>query len=539
MTVRHRGGAGGRIAGLLVAGLLITGLPAGLTAAAPAPRVFRMVMGADALTLDPVHSNDLQAALVIPNMYSTLVKADAEGNFHPDAAASWRISPDGRTWRFVLRDNLKFHNGRAATAHDFKWSWERLAAPETKSPTARLLLASVVGFEEVASGRTRQLSGVRAVDDRTLEVRVNFPIRGELLALLSHPGTAVVAREVVERGGRNWDEKASGGTGPYRLVNWSRNTRVVIERFSSYFGGAPGLDRVEFIILPEGATQVAMYENNEVDLAAVPITEYRRVAAHPVLSKELLTINRSQILFLGMNPRVYPPFQDPRVRRAFAHAVNKDAIVRTVFQGIYLSATGLVPPGVPGHNPNLKGPEYSLERARALLGEAGWSGRLPPMVIPANPRGADYRLLAEPVAAMLRQNLGVQTQIQLMDFARFRGEMGARDKFQAFITGWTAAFHDPMYYLEGILYSKSPTNFTNYLNADYDKMVDQALTIVDPKARLQALQRAEVKAIAEDVPLSPLVYTKFLYVKKPYVKGIETFTLGLGLLPFRSVTLDR
>ncbi|MBI4278670.1 MAG: ABC transporter substrate-binding protein [Armatimonadetes bacterium] len=540
MICWRRGRAPRRAAGLLLAGLLLSGLLAAGTAAAPgAPKVFRMVLGGDALTLDPALGNDLQAILVTSNLYSTLVRADAEGNFYPDAAASWRTSPDGRTWRFVLRDNLRFHNGRAVTAQDVKYSLERLAWPETRSPNARTLLGDVVGFEEVAAGRTRQLSGVRAVDDRTVEIRVNFPMRGEFLARLSFAGTAIVAREIVEAGGKTWDEKASAGTGPYRLVTWTRNMRIAMERFSGYFGGAVKVDRVEFIVLPEGATQLAMYENNEVDLAAVPIAEYRRVSAHPVLSKELITGRRSQALFLGLNPRVYPAFRDVRVRRAFAHAINREAIVRTVFQGLYRVANGLVPPGVPAHNPSLRGHDYNPERARALLAEAGWSGRLPPLSLPFNPRGADYRLLAEPVAAMLRQNLGVQTQVPLMDYARFRAEQQALDKFQAFVAGWSAPFHDPMWYLDGVLYSKSPNNWTNYNSPEYDRMLDQALAIVDPRARTRALQQAEAKAIADDLALVPLMYSEFLYLKKPHVKGIETFTMGLGLLPFRNLAIER
>jgi oligopeptide transport system substrate-binding protein len=507
---------------------------------AQTPLAFRSALVGEPPHVDPQRMADFGSYTVASQVYSTLVLLDEHLQLVPYAAEKWTASRDGLAWTFKLRDNLVFHNGRKADANDVKYSLTRLASPDSRSPSSALLLADVVGFEAVNKGQAKELTGVRAVDPLTVEIRLQSPPKGDLLTRLSHISTAIIAHEAVEAGGQNWAETHPIGTGPWKLREWAHRSRVVYDAFPHYFEGKPKVDRLEMPIVPEAATQLAMYQNGELDAVLVPLGDYPRLKADPRWSKEMRTWDRAQVQFLALNPRVYAPFKDARVRQAFAQSIDRAKVINQVFHGLYTVAGGMLPPGIPGYDSQLKGLAYDPTRAKELLAEAGFPGGkgLPNLTMAVNPVTGDYRMMAEPIAAMLKDTLGVSIEVQLPEFASFTAAMNRRDALAAFVTGWSASTLDAGYFHELWLYSKSPLNRVNFESPAFDRLVEQANGATDRAGRIAFIKQAD-ELIAKEVPLIPLMYTRFVYLVSPRVKGLQSVPLGLGFGPFRSVEVSR
>ncbi|MBI4278041.1 MAG: ABC transporter substrate-binding protein [Armatimonadetes bacterium] len=527
-------------AGIAVIAIAVTLLGGLATTSAQAPTVFRYALLGEPPHIDPHRSADFGSGTVTPQVYTPLVTLDERMRVVPLAAQSWTVSRDGLVYTFRLRDNIYFHNGRKADANDVKYSLSRLASPESRSPNARLLVSDVMGYDEVNKGQARELSGVRVIDPLTVEIRLTSPPRGDLLVRLTHVSTAFVAREAVERGGANWAETHPIGTGPWKVKEWIHRSRVEYEAFDRYFEGRPKVDRIVMPIVPEPATQLAMYQNGELDTVLVPLGDYPRIRNDPRLSKDMKEWERSQTQFLVLNPRVYAPFRDIRVRQAFAHAIDKVRVINQVFHGLYIPAAGMLPPGVLAHDLKLKGLDYNPGRARELMAEAGYPGGrgLPTLLMAVNPVTADYRMMTEPIAAMLKDSLGVNIQVQLQEFASFTAAMNRRDVLPSFMTGWSAVNPDPNYFLELWLHTQSALNRPNYNNPAFDRLIDQANAATDRVRRIAFYQQAD-RMVAMEAPLIPVMYTKFVYLLNPRVKGLRTFSLTLGFMPFRWIEITR
>jgi oligopeptide transport system substrate-binding protein len=508
--------------------------------AAQAQSAFRSALVGEPPHIDPQRMADFGSYTVASQIYTTLTILDDKLQIVPYAAEKWTVSRDGLTWTFKLRDNLVFHNGRKADASDVKYSLTRLASPDSRSPSSFLLLSDVVGFEAVNKQGEKELSGVRVVDPLTVEIRLQSPPKGDLATRLSHISTAIIAKEAVEAGGPNWAETHAVGTGPWKLKEWAHRSRVVYEAFPQFFEGKPKVDRLEMPIVQEPATQLAMYQNGELDVVLVPLGDYPRLKADPRWGKEMKVWDRTQVQFLALNPRVYAPFKDVRVRQAFAHAMDRQKVISQVFHGLYTPAGGMLPPGIPGYDAQLKGLPYDPARAKQLLAEAGFpDGKgLPPLTMTVNPVTGDYRMMAEPIAAMLKDTLGVSIEVQLQEFASFTAAMNRRDALPSFMTGWSASTLDAGYFHELWLYSKSPLNRVNYESAAFDRLVEQANGAPDRARRIAFIKQAD-ELITKDVPLIPVMYTRFVYLVSPRVKGLEPVPLGLGWNPFRTVEIAR
>ena len=522
---------------LATAGVLLAAASPGV---AQAQTVFHSALLGEPPHIDPQRMADFGSFTVTSQIYSTLTILDEKLQIVPYAAEKWTVSKDGLTWTFKLRDNLVFHNGRKADANDVKYSLSRLASPDSRSPSSFLLLSDVVGFEAVNKQGEKELSGVRVVDPLTVEIRLQSPPKGDLATRLSHISMAIIAKEAVEAGGQNWAETQPVGTGPWKLKEWAHRSKVVYDAFPQYFGGKPKVDRLEMPIVPEAATQLAMYQNGELDVVLVPLGDYPRLKADPRWGKEMKVWDRTQVQFLALNQRVYAPFKDVRVRQAFAQAIDKQKVINQVFHGLYIPAAGMLPPGIPGYDAQLKALPYDPARAKQLLAEAGFpDGKgLPPLPMAVNPVTGDYRMMAEPVAAMLKDTLGVSIEVQIQEFASFTQAMNRRDALASFMTGWSASTLDAAYFHELWLYGKSPLNRVNYESAAFDKLIEQANGAPDRAQRIGFIKQAD-ELIIKDVPLIPVMYTRFVYLVSPKVKGLEMVPLGLGFNPFRAVEVAR
>jgi oligopeptide transport system substrate-binding protein len=497
---------------------------------AQAGSTLRLAVQADPTTLDPAMTDDPTGTALLQNIYSPLVDVDNKGQILALAAKSWTVSPDGRTFRFVLRDGLRFQTGQPVTAADVKYTLDRLADPKLNSPNADLLLTPILGYADEQAGKTQGLSGVKVAGSNAVEITID-PSEGDILARLAHVATGIVSRDSVAQGGADWGTTHSNGTGAYRVTTWSLRNQIVLEANPAYFEGAPKIQRLVFQIVPDPTVDVEKYEADELDIVQVPGTDYTRLKSDPKLSRELIEYDRAATVFLALNPQAYPPFRDVRVRRAVVSALNRPALVRAVFAGLFTPASGLLPPQIPGYRP-IQPAAYDPARARALLAEAGFPGgqNLPALVLGPNPRGFGPVQAAQVIAAMLHQNLNLDAQVRVLDIAGWRREMHTRTAFSA-VTGWTADFADPNDYLYALLGSKAPFDyFTGYANPAYDKMIAAANQEPTRAGMLRRMGDAERYLIVDDVGVVPIYYVREALLRKSYVHGLTITPYGLGFI---------
>jgi len=500
-----------------------------------APAMFRTPLNGEPPTLDPYFAVDSASAPIVFLMYNTLVSLDSTGRLLPQGAKSWDVSPNGLIYTFHLRDDMYFHSGRKVTAADWKWSFERMGSPALRSTVGSVVVAGIQGYDAYQNGASG-IAGITAPNPTTLQITLNPARRGGFLNRLAYYAAVVVDKDAVQRGGNGWFATQDAGSGPFVFKEWAHNDHLTLASFPRYYAGAPRIAGVSVPIVTESQTQLSEYLANQLDFIQVPLGDYQRISADPTLGKQLLTYPRAQVLFLGLNPRVYTAFKDARVRRAFAMAIDKVKISKTVFFGFFTPANSIVPPGIPGFYTGYKGLPYDPAGARKLLDEAGVSGKLPTLSIAMNPFTPVSQMMAEPVAAMLKQNLGVDVQLQKTEFSNFIANENKRTVYQSFMTGWSADYLDYSDYLDFLLYSTSPLNRQSYESADFDKLVDQANAAPNDAQRIAIYHKAEALAVT-DAPMVPILFSQFAYLKKPYVQGLQTTPAVNGWLPFSGVRI--
>ncbi|MCH2311248.1 MAG: peptide ABC transporter substrate-binding protein [SAR202 cluster bacterium] len=479
--------------------------------------VFRRIWS-DPPTLDPALVSDTTSMGIVAEVFSGLVTLNTDLRLEPDLAESWEISSDGTVYTFKISENAKFHNGKQVTATDFKWSLERAANPQTVSPVAETYLNDIVGVMDVIEGRASEITGIKVIDDRTLQITIDAP-KAYFLAKLTYPTAFVVDRENVESGGQTWTDEING-TGPFKLKEYKIGERIVLERFDNLDENAGGVDLI--VMNLAGGQSMAMYENNEIDITGVGLFDLERVLdPNEPLNRELVIAPPDfSISYIGFNTQM-APFDDVKFRQALNHAIDKKLIAEEVLSNLVTPAYGILPPGFPGYNEQLEGLRYDSELAKQLLAESKYSdGATRPRIVVTVPgRGGSVGLDMEVILEMWRQVLGVEVEIQQVEWATYLEDLN-QNKFQAFAgLGWEADYPDPQDFLDILFHSDSKLNHGKYSNGQVDLILENARINPDPVDRVELYQDAE-QLIVTDAAWVPLWFEGERHVLiKPYVKG--------------------
>jgi oligopeptide transport system substrate-binding protein len=488
------------------------------TPAAPRVRGELRIARPEPITLDPALTTDATSASYVVEIFGGLVTLDQDLNIVPDLAEALPepiFNDDGTvTYRFVLRRDALFHNGRRVTADDVKWSIERNASPETFSPTAIDYLGDIAGAKDHARGRVDGIAGIEVIDERTIEFTVDSA-KPYFLAKLTYPTAFVIDRTQVENDPTNWTRNPNG-TGPFRLEEWQLGQEIVLAPNERYHLGAPLLDSVRIRFAGGGLTQ---YENNEVDIATVGVNDIERVRdPGSNLNDEFVSRSELSVFYLGFNVD-QPPFDDPLVRRAFAQAIDKQTIIEVVLQDVAIVADGIVPPGIPGFTDGANGLPFDPDEARELLSRSTYAGTplLNSVRVTLPGAGATPGPVVEAIRQMWRENLDLEVEIQQVELANFYSELD-RGLYQLFSIGWILDYPDPENVLDLLFHSRSLQNNTAYRNPTLDAIIEEARTEQDPQRRIDLYKDAEA-IIIDDAVWVPLFFGQSNEVVKPYVQG--------------------
>lgn len=485
-------------------------------------KTLRLNITADPAMIDPITYSELVAGRVLSQVYEGFTAETADGKFVPALAESWTPLPAGDGFRFNLRKGVTFHSGRPFTAKDVKYTFETLLAPGMKGGLGATYLGNVVGAAEVKAGTTKNLAGVTVVDDNTVEIRfskvdVLFPI---------YPFQFMDSGIVAEQGA-DWMTKVSAGTGPFKFKKWTRGVSVELEANKTYWGGAPKLDGVNFLVVPSPDTALSQYDAGELDFLDVQDSIFRRVLRDDRYKDQIHKLSRAQTRYIGMNQNLYAPFKDKRVREAVSLSINREALIRGLYDGAAFPLNGIITPGVAGFNPSLPALKYDPERAKKLVAEAGFpDGKgLPPIDISAT---APYKDEMTYYANQLNRTIGMQVNVNIVERATFIKSLNAGE-VAFFPWGWTADYPDAFNYLSQLWHSKSPYNRARYNNPDYDKLIDAAQVTFDDAKRFALYHQAETLAM-DDWATAPLPMTAVIWLTKPNVTNAGMTPFGLDSL---------
>ncbi len=452
-------------------------------------------------TLDPTMAEDEYSVSLIEQLFVGLVELGPDMSILPAIADSWEILHDGRTYLFHLRHGACWSDGRPVTADDFACAWRRVLDPARNSPVAHLLY-DIQGARSFHQGEADDL-GVVPLDATTLAVELADPCSYFLYLLACSPACPVPTH-VVSRYGEAWASPEHIVTnGPFLLERWEPGRRILLSRNPTACGHFSGnLERVEVALIPEWSDSLERYAADELDLLnlwMLPLVEI--VRARSRFAGEYLMAPAQVTTFVGFNTG-RPPFDDERVRRAFALATDREHLANVVMQGLNPPARGgLVPPGMPAHSPDI-GLPFDPAAARSL------------------PRPAEVTLSlyhgAEQVGAFLQkqwqENLGLRVHCEPLEWGEFLDRLD-RGETQVFLNAWFADYPDP----DNFLRVCSARHWARWDDPDYTALVERARRIADPQERLHLYRQAD-RLLVGQVVLLPLSYGRQHLLLKPWVK---------------------
>jgi peptide/nickel transport system substrate-binding protein len=496
------------IAKSITAGSLVAVLAFATAAVA---QELRIGLGAEPTAMDPHYHNLSPNNSLLSHIFERLIDQDERQRPVPGLAESWKPI-DATTWEFKLRRNVKFHDGTPFTADDVLFSFER--APNVEgSPSS---------FGIYARGKT-----LVKVDEHTVHIKTAAPY-----PLMPNDVSQVYIVSRKHGAGAKTPDynsgKAAVGTGAFRFVEYTPGNRIVVQRNDQYWGPRPPWARVVFRGIKSDPSRVAALLAGDVDLIdEVPATDMERLKKEPKVTVAQIVSNR--IIYLHLDHwrddspfvrakdggPIKSPLRDRRVRLAMSKAIDRDAIVSRVMEGVALKAGQLLPEGFFGVSPKLKPEPYDPEGAKKLLAQAGVPNGFRLTIHSPNDRYPNDAKIAEAVAQMLSR-IGIDTQVVTMTQGVFFREASTGSpekgpKFSFILAGWGSGTGEASSPLKSLLATfdrekgTGPSNRGRYSNPVVDKLLDEALATVDDAKRQDLLARATEVAI-EDLGIIPLHY---------------------------------
>jgi len=464
-----------------------------LCAAMPVAEAKDLTVGftLDADTLDPANHRKRETETIIRNLYDGIVTRDANMQVVPEIAESMtQISPT--EYDFKIREGIKFHDGTEMTAEDVKFSLDRVTVDGAMGD----------GQTSPRQGLMGPVDKVEVIDGTTVRITLKepWPILPAML-----PNQQIVSKAFVERVGTAGLATEVNGTGPFKLVEWRKGDAIIMERFDDYYGGATDIapvgpacvDRVIFKVIPESASRVAALLAGDVDIINdLPAFSVAQVQNAP--DTDVLTVNGTRSFFIAMNMEG-EIFDDPKVRQAAAHAIDKQLIIDKILAGNAAPIDGILSPDAFGAS-DLPAYEYDPEKAAALLAEAGFPDGID---VTMDVEGA-FKDTAEAVASLLTK-AGIRTRVavgesaQLTEKWRTEGEPKSGDMY---FTSWGNGSLDPFDIFTPTHRSHDRGNSAGYANPELDKILDAAAVEMDAEARAAMYREAELIVNAD----APYVY---------------------------------
>ena len=478
----------------------------------------------DVATLDPAIGYDWQNWSMIKSLFDGLMAyKPGTTDLVPALAESDKISEDGKTYTFTLRDGVRFSNGRAMTADDVKYSLDRTVNPKTASPGASFF-STIAGYDAVAKGKAAALSGVKVIDPHTVEIDLSQP-DASFLQKMALNFAFVVPKEAVEKYGADFG-KHPVGTGAFKMDHWTLGQQLVFVRNPDYWRkGIPHLDKITFEFGQAPIVALLRLQRGEVDIAGdgIPPAKFLEVMKDPKTKNNIVEGEQLQTGYITLNT-TEKPFDNVKVRQAVNMAIDKKRIIQ-IINGRAIPAKEPLPPLMPGYNKDLKGYSYDPAAAKKLLADAsypnGFETQLYVYNTDPNPR------IAEAIQRDLSQ-IGITANIKSLDQASVISAGGSKEGVPMIWSGgmaWIADYPDPSDFYWPILSCTGADvggwNWAKYCNKSLDGEARKADAIVAPSKQDErnAMWSDIYAKVMKDAPWVPVFHEKHYTIRSDRMAG--------------------
>lgn len=491
-------------------------------------QVFRVNLGSEPPDLDPAKTDDLVSFTVLLPLLKGLTQFDTNMKAVPAIAESWEVNDSGTRYVFHLRKDARWSDGKPVTADDFMFAWQRALTPATGAPYV-FFLYELKNGKAFYEGKIRNFNqvGVHAPNPSTLVVDLERPTPF-FLDLAAAPIMLPLRRDLVTRYGTQFTEAGHMlSDGAYRMKQWEHEEKIVLEPNPYFYekdpAKRPQVKALEMYMINDANTSVVMYENNELDFiettTSIPSFDVRRLRNSPDCHTDVL----HRISYFGFNTSK-PPFNNPKVRQAFAYALDRSYYPRLMQSG-QKPMTSWITPGLVGYNPDM-GLAYNPEKAKKLLAEAGYpNGKGFPTVRLSFQTLYDIQKEAEIAQYLWKKNLNVDVRLDNMEWKVLLSKLD-QDPPQIFRLGWFVDYPDADSYMNVFL-SGSGNNHTRWQSKQYDEWVRQAVVTLDPAKRQKLYDKAQHLLLEKDTAIIPVYASEKTYLVKPYVHGLDINSLNL------------
>lgn len=483
-----------------------------------AVQVFHRGNGDEVESLDPHKSTSKPSGDILADLYEGLMTYDQDGKLIFGQAASYSVSTDLKTYTFKLKDNLRWSNNDKLTADDFVKGMQRTVDPKVGSVYSDIL-KPFKNADKIITGKLGiEKLGVTAPDEKTVVIALEKPMP-YLLELLTHTTTLPIYQPNLKRYG---DQFTKPGllisNGPFKLTEWIVNSHISVEKNPYYIDAKQVyLDKVVFYPIQQQSTELNRYRAGDLDYtSAIPDVQFNWLKTN--LKQELYIAPHLATYYYGFNLDK-PPFKDNKnLRKAISLAIDKKIIAEKVLQSGQIATDYLVPSSINNYVNNnsllmVENEQARLKLAKEYYNKAGYSQENPLVLKLHYNTSEAHKSVAVAIAAMLKKNLGVKTELINQEWKVFIRTRLEHKETEIYRDGWVGDFNDPMTFLD--LYTRgNPQNYSTYVNDEYDKLIEQAGMQTDLQTRAEMLSRAE-KILLEDAPLIPL----YVYVSRHLVKS--------------------
>ncbi|WP_068268481.1 peptide ABC transporter substrate-binding protein [Caviibacter abscessus] len=487
----------------------------------------------EGISFDPQILNDGKTMTIHGLVSRGLTYTKENGEVIPALAKSWDISKDGLTWTFHLRDNLKWSDGRPLTANDFIYGWSRALDPKVASEYAYMLFPIKNAEKYTKSEVSLEEVGFRAIDDKTIEVKLEnvTPYFGSLVSFVTY---MPANKEFVESKGDSYALEADTilYSGPYKVQDWKHNSEMILVKNENYYDyDKLKIDKYIIKYIADPTAALNAYKNGELDIVKLEASQYKEFVNDKTLQKNSLA--RTSFLSFNLDKDI---FKNQNIRKALSLSINKDEIIKGVFDNTKLAAYTVTPKNV--GMLGLKNDfveemgntfkTFNQDEAKAALQqglkELGID-KFPNIVLLADEIRLNNKL-AEALQEQFRINLGIDVKVEVITFKERLKRITSRE-FDIVVDGWGADYQDPITFLD-LFTSTSGNNHPAYKSKEYDDYIKLALSSTDKARRVKALQNAE-KLLAKEYPIIPIYKDTQLHLVNENVSGIKIGSIGIDI----------
>jgi peptide/nickel transport system substrate-binding protein/oligopeptide transport system substrate-binding protein len=474
-------------------------------------------LGANPTSLDPALVVDVTGGVISGKLFNGLVKLDNELKIIPDIAEKWEMKDKGLAYFFYLKKGVRFSNGREVTAHDFKYSFERLLSPGNRSPNT-WVLDKISGVKCFMEDGCDEVPGIEVVGRYTLKITLESPF-SPFLNLLTMTAAYVVPKEEVEKLGDDFSSHPVG-TGPFVLTAWDHNSSLALSRNEDYFDDKARVKGIVYRIIPEELTAVAEFELGNLDVITIPSYEYARYQNSLHWKNYISSVEGLNTYYLGFNCS-RPPFDNIRLRRAVASSIDRAKILRTFYEGRGRLANGPVPDVLR----TWKSPvpvDYDPERAARVIEEEGMRGKAVRFYITADREIVD---IAEIIQSYLTK-VGLRAEIVQLEWSAYKEALN-RGEADIFWISWWADYPDPENFLFPLFHSQNHGaggNRSRYTNKDVDGLIEAGQQAISGRDRDLYYMRAE-SLIVQEAPWVFFWHKRDFTLRHPRVKNYKMYAI--------------